>query len=752
MVIAFNLLNSGEDSYMTTMELIYPSILHYNKISLFQINGENHFGVEVKVNISIPLKSQGGGKLNIMKVHFTKKTDMHAIHCTVTDEEEDITIEAELLIDAKEVTVDKIKATAVLGFDEDWYVAEETDQHIKEVSVTIGKLTAYLPMGLIIGRSIGGFVILAILVFILFKYETCVEIRSNFKRGLQPVPSAVTKPASRVLRIGRSLVISNPARLVYDLLLQDSPRLITVLTQWTMAEGTWKSLCLSVFDYKTEKYVIAQNKKVGVLFRCIQLAVLGYIIGWVFIIKKGYQDTEDSIQSSVMTKLKGVTLTNTSANGPRLWDAVDYVFPPQGGSVFFVITNLIQTPDQKLGHCPESLKVPDARCRTDDDCNPQEAVVAGNGDIVSRAGHDFQEMAIKGGVIGILIEWNCDLDKSYSKCIPKYSFTRLDDNSNSTSGYNFRFAKYYKNISGEEYRTLTKVFGIRFDVMVNGKAGKFNIIPTVINIGSGLALLGAGVFFCDLVLLYMMKKSTVYRARKFESVKQEIMAQGSVSGQYVLGIDLGTTSVKAVLLETKTNRVTDSQTRQTKADISSDTGIQAKEQDAGRIVDALNECIAALPKYRLQGVIRIGVSGQMHGVVFWKAGKGLDINSSTIYTQSIQAALNQHSTDLLISPTIFGERHAPDHLGSASSISAANVSLGHMTQALCRGIVQNLLSMLPPRRLQESGVQRIMGSGNALSRNEVLKQEVEKAFPLPVVYGKDVDSAVGVAMILSDRI
>lgn len=28
---------------------------------------------------------------------------MHAIHCTVTDEEEDITIEAELFIDAKEV-------------------------------------------------------------------------------------------------------------------------------------------------------------------------------------------------------------------------------------------------------------------------------------------------------------------------------------------------------------------------------------------------------------------------------------------------------------------------------------------------------------------------------------------------------------------------------------------------------------------------------------------------------------------------
>ncbi|KAK1147740.1 hypothetical protein AOXY_G35418 [Acipenser oxyrinchus oxyrinchus] len=102
-----------------------------------------------------------------------------------------------------------------------------------------------------------------------------------------------------------------------------------------------------------------------------------YRVGFHY--KEGLPGYEDSIQSSVMTKLKGVTLTNTSANGPRLWDAVDYVFPPQGDSVFFVITNLIQTPDQKLGHCPESSKVPDARCRTDDDCNPQEAVVAGNG-------------------------------------------------------------------------------------------------------------------------------------------------------------------------------------------------------------------------------------------------------------------------------------------------------------------------------------------------------------------------------------
>lgn len=100
-----------------------------------------------------------------------------------------------------------------------------------------------------------------------------------------------------------------------------------------------------------------------------------------------------------------------------------------------------------------------------------------------------------------------------------------------------RFAKYYSDMTGNEHRTLIKAYGIRFDIVVFGKvawplspvvqtvspllgwpgardplptlhplsptqcsscfffsrhvqAGKFDIIPTMINIGSGLALLG----------------------------------------------------------------------------------------------------------------------------------------------------------------------------------------------------------------------------------------------------------------------
>ncbi|KAJ8267235.1 hypothetical protein GJAV_G00140180 [Gymnothorax javanicus] len=466
------------------------------------------------------------------------------------------------------------------------------------------------------------------------------------------------------------------------------------------------------------------------------------------------------------------------------------------------------------------------------------------------------------------------------------------------------------------------------------------------------------------------------------------MALSSSSEKYVLGMDLGTTSIKVVLVDAQSKKVTDSYTLPTKAD-SRSTIEHAKEQDPDRIVDVLNQSMAALPRDKLQKVTKIGVSGQMHGVMFWKAQAGcswgrrdavhmfwpretsplitwqdgrcssdflsmlpkpdshlsvatgfgcatifwllrhrpeflaeftaagtvhdyvvamlcglnkcrmstqnatswgyfnttshqwnldilkdsgfpvhlladpvmsgctaglscsewhgippqtpvaaalgdfqcsvyscltdrtsavlnvstsaqltfakpedfeppatpsphspvsyfpyfdgsylavaaslnggnvmatfvemligwmselgMEIDDSAVYSSSIRAALGQQSSDLKVSPTIFGERHNPSSLGRVSNISAANLSIGHVTRALCHGIMDNLASMLPPEALLEAGVKRIMGCGSALSRNEVLRLEAENVFSLPVLIGKDVDSAVGAAMIAIDR-
>ncbi|XP_053176763.1 P2X purinoceptor 5-like [Scomber japonicus] len=371
--------------------------------------------------------------------------------------------------------------------------------------------------------------------------------------------------------------------------------------------GNCKGYFFSLFDYKTEKYIVAKNKRVGVLYRLIQLSLLGYLIGWVFISKKGYQETDEAIQSSVITKLKGVSVTNTTESGLLVWGPEDYGIPPQGEAVLFVVTNFLETPNQKLGYCPESPRVLDGHCLEDEDCEEGKLVAAGHGvmsgrclrkdetatgtceifawcpiegkfkpqgallanaenftiyiknfiqfpkfkfsksnvlettdesylkkcryneklnpycpifrlgDITSRAGHNFQDMATFGGSIGIMIQWDCDLDKGFSSCHPQYHFTRMDiTNKTITVGFNFRHTRYYKDAAGETYRSLFKVYGVRFSIMVHGKAGKFSIIPTAINIGSGLALMGAGAFLCDMVLLYLMKKGTSYRERKFE--------------------------------------------------------------------------------------------------------------------------------------------------------------------------------------------------------------------------------------------
>ncbi|XP_032471447.1 P2X purinoceptor 5 isoform X1 [Phocoena sinus] len=410
-----------------------------------------------------------------------------------------------------------------------------------------------------------------------------------------------------------------------------------------MGQAGCKGLYQSLFDYKTEKYVIAKNKKVGLLYRLLQVSILTYLVVisrnldlsevsscWVFLVKKCYQDTDTSLQSSIITKVKGVTFTNTSELGERLWDVADYVIPPQGENVFFVITNLVVTPNQRQETCAESESIPDALCYEDSDCPPGEPVVAGNGvrtgrclwagseqkgtceifawcpvetksrpakpllgeaedftvyiknfirfpkfnfsktnvldttdraflksckfgpkdpycpifrlgSVVSWTGSSFQEIAVQGGVIGIQIEWDCDLDRAPSECYPRYYFNRLDNrfSENSlSSGYNFRFAKYYRDAAGVELRTLFKAYGIRFDVMVNGKAGKFNIIPTVINVGSGVALMGVGSFFCDLVLIYFIKKSHFYRDKKYEEVRDlEVLARMAESSQQSVAPD-----------------------------------------------------------------------------------------------------------------------------------------------------------------------------------------------------------------------
>ncbi|XP_066513750.1 P2X purinoceptor 1 isoform X2 [Hoplias malabaricus] len=360
-----------------------------------------------------------------------------------------------------------------------------------------------------------------------------------------------------------------------------------------------------LFEYETPRQVLVKNRRVGIVCRLIQLGVLAYIIGWVFIYEKGYQ-SEDTAIGSVFTKMKGVAFTEM--NGvQKVWDVSDYVFPDQGDSSFVVMTNFIITRGQAQSTCPE---LPDERnrCSSDADCLkgtfkrtgnghmtgkcvnttstcevmswcpieddreipnpalllaaenftlfiknsitfPQFHVVRSNlvevvnqtyiktclydpennklcpifklGDIIRFSGFNFSQIARVGGAIGILIDWECNLDLNIQNCIPKYEFHGLYGNAKAgesqqaSVGYNFRKAKYYMEDKVEK-RTLMKVFGLRIDIIVHGLARKFDIIPTLTAIGSGVGIFGVATVVCDLVLLHLLPKRDFYKNMKFK--------------------------------------------------------------------------------------------------------------------------------------------------------------------------------------------------------------------------------------------
>ncbi|XP_061459256.1 P2X purinoceptor 2-like [Rhineura floridana] len=361
--------------------------------------------------------------------------------------------------------------------------------------------------------------------------------------------------------------------------------------------GCWDYLW-EFWNYETSKVIVVKNRHLGVIYRLVQLLILVYFIWYVFIIQKGYQERESGPESSVITKVKGVTRSQN-----KVWDVEEYVKPPEGGSVFSIITHVQVTPSQTQKECPENMR---ALCHSDSDCATGEMDMLGNGEktghcipynrskktceikawcpvedrasvsenlavmaaeftvliknnihfprfrfskgnvkdgqdgylrnctfnettdlycpifklgfIVEQAGENFSDLAEKGGVIGVIINWNCNLDLLDSECNPRYSFRRLDPKwAQASSGYNYRFAKYYK-CREQSTRTLIKAYGIRIDVIVHGQAGKFSLIPTIINLATALTSVGVGSFLCDWILLTFMNKDGVYSTRKFDQM------------------------------------------------------------------------------------------------------------------------------------------------------------------------------------------------------------------------------------------
>ncbi|EMP27906.1 P2X purinoceptor 3 [Chelonia mydas] len=328
------------------------------------------------------------------------------------------------------------------------------------------------------------------------------------------------------------------------------------------------------FTYETTKSVVVKSWTVGVINRVVQLLVISYFIGWVFLHEKAYQVRDTSIESSVVTKVKGFgKYTN------RVMDTADYVTPPQGTSVFVIITKQIVTENQVQGFCPESeVKY---SCVSDSDCQ-RPVPTTGGGILTGRCVNynrslwtceiqgwcpaevdtiqapimleaenftlfiknsirfplfDFE----KGNLLPNLTAQDIRTCRFHPVTQPFCPILRLGDivrfagqdfaklaSTGGILGIKIGYAKYYRRENGTEYRTLMKAFGIRFDVLVYGNAGKFNIIPTLINTVAAFTSVGVGTVLCDIILLNFLKGAEQYKAKKFEEVTDVTLCHSPV--------------------------------------------------------------------------------------------------------------------------------------------------------------------------------------------------------------------------------
>jgi cation transporter protein len=320
--------------------------------------------------------------------------------------------------------------------------------------------------------------------------------------------------------------------------------------------------------------------------------------------KRGYQDRDPSLISSVTLKVKGIA--SLDKNQTIILDNADFVIPPQENNALFIMTNFIRT-DQQRKRCGEGLDIRDAACKNHTYCEskgpypsksngrwtgrcrlaegrceiegwcpvendlvmPEPIMDSLNftifvknfveftrfnisrtnifhdskaiktclyhptndkfcpifrvGDllkIVETDDDERQKMLIFGAVVRIKIDWMCNLDLGEEQCKPEYSFGRLDSryrDEQFSFGFNFRYASHWK-VKNRSHRTLTKAFGLRLIVTVNGEAGRFDFLVLTLNIGSMIGVLGLATFICDIVALYFCKQGSIYRKQKFQTV------------------------------------------------------------------------------------------------------------------------------------------------------------------------------------------------------------------------------------------
>eukprot|EP00397_Hematodinium_sp_SG-2012_P020012 GEMP01020594.1.p1 GENE.GEMP01020594.1~~GEMP01020594.1.p1 ORF type:complete len:388 (+),score=100.94 GEMP01020594.1:210-1373(+) len=331
-----------------------------------------------------------------------------------------------------------------------------------------------------------------------------------------------------------------------------------------------------LLSYNTKQQVKILDRWLGIFFLFLQLIIVAYIVGYVFIYDEGYLEYEQA-KGVAVTHIRGdVAVTSSGTTKTRSFAADEINYPGlENGNVF--IATKMQIQKQKRGICADVLRpcatnaecasaegahcVEDGHCHEPSWCtieheqpevyklptqNSQIWVKLAiqfwrlNRDKVFTTnmktpipypdeGHNtysvrellllcnppvrYEEISELGAAIDLLFFWSCNVDRD--DCVPQINARRIDALLDENHiGFKFSYPVY--DVNDDNVRRLHSVRGIRFYVRSIGRGRKVSIAAIIFKISTGIALLVLAPILVDLLMLKCFAHAKKYNARKYE--------------------------------------------------------------------------------------------------------------------------------------------------------------------------------------------------------------------------------------------
>jgi len=118
-------------------------------------------------------------------------------------------------------------------------------------------------------------------------------------------------------------------------------------------------------SYQSVKFIRVQDPTLAMVYYSLTFALIGYVLIYTVYIKKGYQEY-DTLVGSTVVKVKGSAYSGNYTN-PIVYDEYDLVQPPIQPGAVFITTNMKNTYNQTRGFCAGNLQ--GTTSETDETCS-----------------------------------------------------------------------------------------------------------------------------------------------------------------------------------------------------------------------------------------------------------------------------------------------------------------------------------------------------------------------------------------------